>query len=111
MLSAIAKRMGAGMPTQSLLCTWNAGSLGAANHLSTSPECLVPLHAQVAYGAGPLDFGLGGTNSSSYNSNSTPMHRHGAEQLGMPLSAPILSLDPSETSALRDHIFEGELVG
>ena len=67
--------------------------------------------AQAAYGAAPLDFALGGTSTSSYNSNSTPMHCQGTEQLGMPLSSPILSLNPSETSALRDSIFDGALVG
>ena len=69
------------------------------------------LHVKVAYGVAPLDFALGGASTSSYNSNSTPMHRQGNEQLGMPLSAPILSLNPSETSDLRDDIFDGQLVG
>ena len=115
MLLSISKRMGAGMPTQAdgnLVCAWNAGHRRCQSPQQWRQQWLLPLHAQVAYGATPLDFVLGGTNnSSSYNSNSTPMHCHGAEQLGMPLSAPIISLNPSETSALRDHIFEGELVG
>ena len=114
MLLSISKRMGAGMPTQAdgnLVCAWNAGHRRCQSPQQWRQQWLLPLHAQVAYGATPLEFGLGGTNSSSYNSNSTPMHRLGAEQLGMPLSAPILSLNPSETSALLYHIFEGELVG